>query len=45
MDSSVAPLGILSTYSLHFLHNCMLNVDVFKHSFDNHVSLFEAIVI
>lgn len=34
-----------STYSLHLLQDCMLDVDVFKHSLDNHVSLFKATVI
>lgn len=39
------PTGPLSTYSLHLLQDCMLDVDVFKHSLDNHVSLFKAAVI
>lgn len=33
------------TYSLHLLQHCMLDLNVFKHCFNNHVSPFKAAVI
>lgn len=36
---------LCSTYSLNLLQNCVLDVDVLEHSFNNHVSLFKATVV
>lgn len=34
-----------STYSLHLLQDRMLDLDVFEHSFDDHVGVLEAAVV
>lgn len=39
------PTRPLPTYSLHLLQHSVFDFDVFKNSFDDHVSFFEAAVV